>query len=251
MNDVHFDPAYADAVSHELENYVQRRGPRRWRRPSWIAGGVLGAVLVLGGAAAAAASLGLLPGANVVAPLAAPVTAENTGTVTIDLGARPAGATHVSIDFRCLSAGTFTFDDGSGVTCDASGTNGLVTATIPLGSGQHAVTVYTQATSRWSISAAYVTSTTTAWAINGDGHSYGVLNHNGSPDLVAVIATNGRDGYVYAQQLAQADGSAAAETFTSPTDALRWQELMAGRRISVPVYEPDGHTQIGEFVLQY
>lgn len=40
------------------------------------------------------------------------------------------------------------------------------------------------------------------------------------------------------------------ESFDSPADALAWQEQMAGRTIVVPVYEADGKTRIGDFVLQ-
>jgi len=75
-------------------------------------------------------------------------------------------------------------------------------------------------------------------------------NPNGIPDLIAVVATNGLQGYVHRAELEEADGTAAAREFTSPEDAIRWQEERAGKTFTVPVYEADGTTQIGEFVIE-
>ena len=63
------------------------------------------------------------------------------------------------------------------------------------------------------------------------------------PDLIATYATNGRSGYVYADEL---DGYQR----TSPTDALRWQEEHGDESRSVTVYESDGPTVVGEFVIE-
>jgi hypothetical protein len=72
----------------------------------------------------------------------------------------------------------------------------------------------------------------------------GVAKDNGAqPDLIAAYATNGRFGYAYAEQL---DGYRP----TSPADALRWQAEHGDESRSVPVYESDGETVIGEFVIQ-
>jgi hypothetical protein len=54
---------------------------------------------------------------------------------------------------------------------------------------------------------------------------------------------------VYAEELNEANGSTASESFTSPADALAWQETRKGKTYSVPVYESDGTTTIGEFVI--
>jgi hypothetical protein len=37
--------------------------------------------------------------------------------------------------------------------------------------------------------------------VNADGHTFGVANSHGIPDLLAVSATNGEQGYVYASRL--------------------------------------------------
>lgn len=68
------------------------------------------------------------------------------------------------------------------------------------------------------------------------------------PDLILVIATNGVEGYVRTAELEEANGSAAAETFTSPEEALAWQEANSGDRY-VPVYDQDGERVIGEFLI--
>lgn len=63
-------------------------------------------------------------------------------------------------------------------------------------------------------------------------------------------ATNGRDdGYVKRADLEAADGTAAAEHFKSPEGSLRWQEENEGKTVSLPVYEEDGRTAIGTFVV--
>ena len=72
----------------------------------------------------------------------------------------------------------------------------------------------------------------TAWAVNAKGDTYVVENGHGTPDLVAVEATNGSTGYAYATDLARAEGP----TFTSPADALAWQAAHQGTSASIPVY---------------
>lgn len=105
--------------------------------------------------------------------------------------------------------------------------------------------------SSWTIAATYVRERTTEWAVNANGETYGALNDCGEPDLIAVIATNRNEGFVHAEELAQADSSEQAATFTSPEQALTWQESMVGKTVSVPVYENDGETRIGDFTIQY
>lgn len=68
----------------------------------------------------------------------------------------------------------------------------------------------------------------------------------GEPDLISVIATNGALGHVYRTELEDANGTTAAQEFTTPEDALAWQEARRHPTHS-PVYESDGTTQIGEF----
>lgn len=59
------------------------------------------------------------------------------------------------------------------------------------------------------------------------------------------------DGAVLkAADLADANGTTAAESFSSPGDALEWQESMRACA-SRSRYERDGRTIIGVFVVEY
>lgn len=69
------------------------------------------------------------------------------------------------------------------------------------------------------------------------------------PDLIAAVATNGKEGFVYKSDLDQANGSAAAENFKSPEEALAWQENEGRLDKTIPVYAVDGEKVIGQFVV--
>ncbi len=219
------------------------------------AGIFAGASILIGGAAAAAAA-GLLtmPGAQEVTEFGASVVKTATGTDTVQLDAVPDGATGVFVSLTCLTPGTFTFEDGASIGCtmdDVGQATGGGSYTLTLSPGQQSITITTPLESSWTITATSVSERTTEWAVNDNGETYGALNEGGEPDLIAVIATNGNEGFVHAGELAHADGSEQAATFTSPEQALAWQDSMAGKNVSVPVYQNDGETRIGEFTIQY
>ncbi|KIA73437.1 DNA-directed RNA polymerase specialized sigma subunit, sigma24 [Arthrobacter sp. MWB30] len=65
------------------------------------------------------------------------------------------------------------------------------------------------------------------------------------PDLIRVYATNGHLGYVHNQERKVATGDPSL--FKSPEEALRWQANRAPGPVSIPVYDLDGVTKIGEF----
>ena len=65
------------------------------------------------------------------------------------------------------------------------------------------------------------------------------MNADGEPDLIAVEASNGRTGYVYAEEL-------SGPLPSSPEEAATWTPPPAR---SIPVYEADGTTIIGEFTV--
>jgi hypothetical protein len=68
-----------------------------------------------------------------------------------------------------------------------------------------------------------------------------VTNANGTPTLVAVIASNGKTGYAYDRDLHQPDPA-------NPSQALAWQNA-APSEVDLPVYASDGETVIGTFVM--
>jgi hypothetical protein len=91
----------------------------------------------------------------------------------------------------------------------------------------------------WKVVAGYVRTESSAWGVNAKGETFGVQRDGKSPDLLAVYTTDGRQGYAYVTDLDEPLPP------TSPADALAQQEADDGR--SVPVYESDGDTLIGEF----
>lgn len=256
MKQINFDPIFSAAVRNELDARVT--APTSpipfWRRHLRLGAGIFAGASILIGGAAAATVLLTMPGAQEVTELGASVVETATGTAAVQMGAVPDGATGVFVSLTCLTPGTFTFDDGASISCDMDDvgqTTGGGSYTLNLSSEQQSITITTAPESSWTLAATYVSERTTAWAVNANGETYGALNESGEPDLIAVIATNGNEGFVHAGELAHADGSEQAATFTSPEQALAWQDSMVGKTVSIPVYQNDGETHIGEFTIQY
>ncbi|WP_127817673.1 hypothetical protein [Microbacterium sp. CPCC 204701] len=230
-----------------IDHIAETNQPGRHRRA--LLGTATALALVLGGTvAAAAAGLFTLPGGTEVTPVATTRSGTFTGTDTLELGPAPETATGVAMSLTCLTPGSFEFDDGASVTCTTTDDSSHpATYVLPLSAVNGGVTITTSEDAAWTLTAGYVTEETTDWAINDSGQSYGVINANGTPDLIAVIATNGQQGYVHRSDLEDADGTTASKGFTSPEDGLRWQEHNAGAVHIIPVYESDGTTRIGDF----
>ncbi len=175
-----------------------------------------------------------------VAGLAAPVTVGGTGTQTVQLGTQPAGTNAIDISFTCLTAGRFAFADGAGLACEraTSPRCDRTWSIMPVIPGQDSTTITATARARWRLTATYATVKTSPWGVNASGQTSGTPNQHGTPDLVAAIATNGRSGYVYADQL-------SPPLPKNPTQAVG--EDGAPPR-ALTVYESDGETPIGAFV---
>ena len=247
------DPVFASALREALIANVER-APRLRRRWQWRLGiGVIAGSVFVGGGAALAAGVFSPPGAPLDAQLGNIITVTRTGSATVDLGPAPATATNISLTLTCLSVGKFAFPDGSYMTCspaDISGAPGSSvqsTEVVPLQPGQHTVTIDTSANASWRLQAVYVNRVTTSWGTNASGQTYGVPNKNGTPDLVAVIIDQGKvQGYVKASDLNCASGNYVVH---SPAQAQAWDAASKNRNISIPVYESDGRTVIGVFVI--
>lgn len=89
---------------------------------------------------------------------------------------------------------------------------------------------------------------------NDAGETYGSAadapTPEDEPDLIKVMATNGKIGYARSIDLDRASGVLVA----NPEEALAWTEdaqerAASGEEVSVPVYEVDGKTVIGKFVI--
>jgi hypothetical protein len=205
-----------------------------------LAGAFL-AVGLAGGGVAVASGHWVLPGADVVTDVATPVTVTGTGAGDLRLGPRPEDATHVRIELTCLTGGNFRFADGASVSCSSSevGTPSAgVQYDLQLAPGQTSTSITTSSsTARWEATAWYINKQRTTWATNANGQTYGVVNEDGYPDLVAVLATNGRTGYAYAVDLNDPQPA-------NPEEAATWTPAPPH---NIPVYEADGVTVIGQF----
>ncbi|WP_141848640.1 hypothetical protein [Lapillicoccus jejuensis] len=242
--DDHFAGALRAAlIEHVTEQGAEHRARstarRRQARLRVVVGAVTG-LAVLGGGVAVAAAGGWfsLPGSDVVTTSAPAVTVTRSGTATVELGAIPSDATDVTLQLSCLTAGTFTFSDGASMICSASdaGTRqGVTTYRLPLAPGQHSITITSSPATRWTLIATFAHVEVSEWGRNADGLTYGVQNAHGTPDLIAVTATNGREGYAFDRDL---DPPPPTGLQTGPEPAR-----------TIPVFTSDGHTRIGVFVI--
>lgn len=247
MNQLHVDKLFNDALRAELVSQVARESPvaKRRRTRVWLGSGILAGAGLLG-VGAAAAGLFVMPGGEKVTPLAAPVTTTYAGTATVELGSPPEGATGIQLELTCLTPGWFEFPDGASSSCseeDATSDRlGWTGHTIPLAPGQDSVTIKANPESRWQLTAKYVKQERTRLGVNAKGETYGVESQqNGSPDLIAVMATNGQSGYAYAKDLH------GGPMPTSPEDAVKNFSTPRPPR-EIPVFQSDGETQIGVFM---
>lgn len=91
------------------------------------------------------------------------------------------------------------------------------------------------------------------YPINAKGLTFGSAadapSSDAEPDLIKVLATNGKEGYAYKSDLAAATGDTAMASFKSPEDAIKWQQAHQGKATAVKVYDVDGVSVIGEFVV--
>ena len=250
MSTREMDPVFTAALRDVLTAQT-RHNPRVRRLATWRWGvGVVASVTFAAGGVALASGLFSPPGTTVDTPLGNVVSATRTGSATISLGTPPALATGVSLTVTCLSAGTFGFPDGSSASCDAADMSRparlrQVIEVVSLRPGQDTVTISAApADASWELQALYVHRSTTPWGVNARGETFGVQNQHGTPNLIAVAIDQGQSqGYITASDLNCADGADA----TSPAQALAWSAQ--NRRIAIPVYESDGTTVIGSFIV--
>lgn len=82
----------------------------------------------------------------------------------------------------------------------------------------------------------------TAWPKNDLGVTYGsgadAVSYEDEPDLISIVATNGKSGYAYRTDLEGPEPS-------SPAAAVAQEKARGGKPRVIPVYKVDGVTQIG------
>jgi len=88
----------------------------------------------------------------------------------------------------------------------------------------------------------------TEWPKNAHGITYGsameATSLEDEPDLILIEATNGAVGYAYRTELEGPEPS-------SPAAAVAEQKARGDKPQVVPVYEADGVTQIGVFLIEH
>ena len=82
---------------------------------------------------------------------------------------------------------------------------------------------------------------------NKYGETYGETDPDSGeePDLMAVIATNGKEGYIKKKEFDEKAGG----NVSSPEEAIEYEKRTAGKTIKLPVYNKDGDIVIGFFEL--
>lgn len=227
------DPVRAGAIEQELMNI---RTPmsrlQRHQRRKRVLTISLGSVVLVGALTGGAIVVSNLPGWTTVTPLGETVTGSYTGTANVELGLVPADAAVVILDVTCTDGGAMKVPTAGGgeVSWDCSNpvrqdTIHIRDGRLPAG-GTTFITITAAPDTDWTITAQYGTSDTTAWGVNADGQTYGVPNENGVPDLVAAMATNGKQGYTSTKEMREFEG----EGF-------------------INVYSSDGTTIIGKFPI--
>lgn len=279
-----------EAAEHDLAPGRQPfTGPRRW---------AAGAVLVLLGAGAGAgvsaaafassgsdapavgdpsgqpspdlgdavpAPPGVLPGEPIVSMLGAPTSRTSSGTQTIALPERAAGATHLRVSISCLTPGTTSWatDGGTGGAGDGVSISCTASDLAEFGGGYYDFPLDDTVTSlelgaapdvSVAVTLQYVTYVPTALGVNEHGQTFGVQTEHGPvPDLVAVIGVDpdgdAVQGYVPAAAFTDFGPDWPGQPST-PDEALAWQEE---RDAAYPdgwdlkVFASDGTTQVGTF----
>ncbi|MGV8885503.1 MAG: hypothetical protein ACOH1T_07940 [Microbacteriaceae bacterium] len=231
MNTTILDPVRAKSIEQELtaigtSGSRLQHHQRRARRILTVSGSAALVTALTAGAIVASN----LPGDTTVTAVGEIVTGSFTGTANIELGEPPANAAVVVLDLTCttggkmevLTAGPY----NSGVSWDCGnpvfdGSTHIADGRLPA-SGATFITITAEPGTEWTVTARYASSVTTKWGVNANGQTYGVPNDNGSPDLSAALATNGKQGYILDDDLWAGNGY-------------------------INVYESDGTTVIGKF----
>jgi hypothetical protein len=94
---------------------------------------------------------------------------------------------------------------------------------------------------------------TPEWPVNAAGQTYGngalAASADEYPDLITATATNGQRGYVVNADLNEASGESVLARGASPDSISAWVEGAAGVDRTIPVYDSDTTTVLGEFLI--
>ena len=200
------------------------------------------------------APAGVIPGSPIISLLGPPITQTVSAGTTTPLKPRPTSATHARVTVTVTKAGSLNFgtdragNNPSGSwSLDDITVRGQATTWYDFPLNDSVDTLYLTPAGGFAgtVTIQYLNYVPTLIGVNARGQTYGVSGSGdrGEPDLVAVVATNGKDGYANAVDLQ------GGPMPTSPGDAIARQEANQGRIRTIPVYESDGTTVIGEFKI--
>ena len=279
-----FSSIRSEAVRAKLIDFVATH-PSRSRRPLWaaslvLAGAVAGGGVVTGALAATGllapgpaqpsgqpspelpdtivAPASVVPGSPVVALVGDSISVTFDSDTTIPLSERPSDVTHARVTITALSTGTVSFGNDRGGNNPSSSwgpedniDGGAASAQYDFPLDDSVDTLFLHPTELDGIATLqYVTLIPTEFGVNARGQTFGVTGSDrGEPDLISVVATNGVQGYVLRIDLERVNGATAPEGFTSPEDALTWQEANTNNAPPLTVYESDGITIVGDFQI--
>lgn len=257
MNDLELDPTFSAAFRTALVDEVSRAGRPR-RRRIWLGAAFAGLLLATGAGGVATATLMAPPGAPAFEQLGEKVTVTLTETGTLDLGAPPAGANSISFTVVCHTEGSWSQETYGGANCSDVGIGTARSGDIPLTLSQQSIVLFElQPGTEVTATAAYSKKVKTEFGVNAAGETYGsgvgdpdstrvyTTNENPGPDLIAAHATNCKTGYIRWEEENEATGG----NISSLEEATEWMENEVYIDKYIPVYESDGKTVIGEFLI--
>jgi hypothetical protein len=248
MNDVDLDPTFSAGFRAALVDEVARS--KKPRRRIWFGAAFVGILLATGAGGVATATLNTPPGAPVYEQVGETATRTLTESGDLDLGVPPAGANSISFDVVCRSAGSWSLEVYGGAACEPDELGQTRSGAVPLTlSQQSRLHVDLEPGTEIDVTAAYSTKIMTDLGVNASGQTYGASGWSESPedepDLIAARATNGRTGYILNTDQSIIDmtgGVTQAEIDDYIANTGRADRL-------IPVYESDGRTVIGEFLI--
>jgi len=202
---------------------------------------------------------GVTPGAPIISLLGEPISQTIASDGEIALASRPDAATHARVTITCLTPGGLTWGtdtagnnpSGSWGECDPNSPVGTAWYDFPLDDTVDTMFFTPSGGLTAVASLQYLNYVPTQLGVNARGETFGVVSEYGSPDLISAIGTapDGSEvlGYVRASDLGRTSPDHPGVP-TTPEEALRWQEGTQRDYPDgwdIPIFEPDGVTQIG------
>lgn len=276
----------ASLISHIAESPFPRRKRTLWTASLVLVGALAGSGVSAGAFAATglfaaapaqpsgqptpdypetvAAPPGVTPGSPIISLLGEPISQTVETATEISLQDRPVAATHARVTITPLTPGALSFGtDADGNNPSASwSAEDLSDAPdsgtwfdFPLDDSVDALYLNPSGFSA-IVTIQFVTHVPTSLGVNANGQTFGVAGSTqGDPDLVSVIGTapDGSviEGYAFASELNATSPDHEGEP-ADPEEALRWQQEREEKYPNgwtIPLYNSDGETKIGDFQI--